>query len=74
MSLRVCNTANGYVLCQDTDSLTMFFVCELLSSRAHGCNMQQRSNRHLWHSVTEIRAHLFAQYGDNAVSQNNINE
>jgi len=74
MSLRVCNTATGYMMCQDTDGLTMLFVCQLLSRRAHGCNTQQRNNRHQWHSVAEIRAHLRAQYGDNAVSQNNKNE
>jgi len=74
MRLRVCNTVTGYVMCQDTDGLTLLFVHELLSSRAHGCDTQQRNNRHLWHSVTEIHAHLCALYIDNAVSQNNINE
>jgi hypothetical protein len=74
MSLRVCNTATGYVMCQDIDGLTLLFVCELLSSRARGCDTQQRNKRHLRHSIAEIRAHLCAQYADNAVSQNNINE
>jgi len=56
MSLRVCNIVAGYVICQDTDGLTLFFVCELISNRAHGCDTQQRNNRHVafccWNSCT----------------------
>jgi hypothetical protein len=54
--------------------LTLLFVCKLLSSRAHGCDPQQRTNTHLWHSVAKIHTLLYAQYADNVVSQNNINE
>ena len=54
MSLRVCNTATGYVMCEDTDGLTVLYVCKLQSSKAHGCNMQQRNNRHLWHCYSNL--------------------